>query len=355
MKKTPRHNLYVPKHRRKEASDGEERPGEPPSASDAEACQADEAGDPAIAADDGLALPQTGAPSKSTATGSSAEPVRRGRGNFKANFTSTTTASASKLLTKEEQTVRVYPDNTKSGSGYSKKTKRDPRTPEKNTEVDQLAEITATKLSLGESAQPTDATSEIAGKPDQEDLEEWELNDAEIAVASKPNTRSARKKPSPEPSYDEPSGPTLALELYDFPPTWKTHDIHAIFRQFEDAKGGYRLKWLEDTKALIIFGNALTAKTAYLETLDHPFVRVKPYEGRIPTDGSNSSQPRPVTTDMVARRMIAGALGVRTVRKTAEEMALDKQKLRDAENERRAQAAAKLKRERELNAAWEGS
>ncbi|KAI8928013.1 hypothetical protein BC831DRAFT_510345 [Entophlyctis helioformis] len=48
------------------------------------------------------------------------------------------------------------------------------------------------------------------------------------------------------------------------------------------------------------------------------------------TPRRQASEGRPVTTDMVARRLIAGALGVRAPRKTPEEMALDRQKLQDA-------------------------
>lgn len=54
--------------------------------------------------------------------------------------------------------------------------------------------------------------------------------------------------------------PTTVLDCYDFPPAFKTHHLHDIFREYENLRGGYRIKWLEDTRALIIFEHPSTGK-----------------------------------------------------------------------------------------------
>lgn len=54
--------------------------------------------------------------------------------------------------------------------------------------------------------------------------------------------------------------PTTVLDCYDFPAAFKTHHLHDIFREYENMRGGYRIKWLEDTRALIMFEHPSTGK-----------------------------------------------------------------------------------------------
>lgn len=63
---------------------------------------------------------------------------------------------------------------------------------------------------------------------------------------------------------------TKILELSGFPPHLKTRDLHQAFAVYEDEKGGYKIKWVDDTTALIIFSDAATAKKAYLRTIMSP-------------------------------------------------------------------------------------
>ncbi|KAN0060243.1 hypothetical protein ACQY0O_007572 [Thecaphora frezii] len=63
---------------------------------------------------------------------------------------------------------------------------------------------------------------------------------------------------------------TRILELSGFPPELKTRDIQQVFSQWEDDKGGFKIKWVDDTTALIIFSDPTTAKKAYLHTLMSP-------------------------------------------------------------------------------------
>lgn len=81
------------------------------------------------------------------------------------------------------------------------------------------------------------------------------------------------------PMVDEP---TVVLDCYDFPPAFKTHHLHDIFRSYEGVRGGYKIKWLSDTRALIIFDHPSTAKKAYIDNVTHALAKIRPYDG--PTD-----------------------------------------------------------------------
>jgi len=77
-------------------------------------------------------------------------------------------------------------------------------------------------------------------------------------------------------------GSTRILDVFDFPSTFKTHHLHEIFQEYENMRGGYRIKWMEDTRALIIFEHPATARKAYLDNVANQMATIKPYEG--PTD-----------------------------------------------------------------------
>ena len=101
------------------------------------------------------------------------------------------------------------------------------------------------------------------------------------------------------PVVDEP---TVILDCYDFPSAFKTHHLHDIFREYENMRGGYRIKWKDDTRALIIFEHPTTgkmilitmnithliilfiilAKKAYIDNVSNPLAKIRPYNG--PTD-----------------------------------------------------------------------
>lgn len=82
---------------------------------------------------------------------------------------------------------------------------------------------------------------------------------------------------------------TKILELSGFPPQLKTRDLQQIFAAYEEEKGGYKIKWVDDTTALIIFADPATAKKAYLRTIMSPPqqlindngipAKIKPYDG----------------------------------------------------------------------------
>ncbi|SPO20484.1 uncharacterized protein UTRI_00881_B [Ustilago trichophora] len=82
---------------------------------------------------------------------------------------------------------------------------------------------------------------------------------------------------------------TRILELSGFPPQLKTRDLQQVFAAYEEEKGGYKIKWVDDTTALIIFADPATAKKAYLRTIMSPPqqlindngvpAKIKPYDG----------------------------------------------------------------------------
>jgi len=83
---------------------------------------------------------------------------------------------------------------------------------------------------------------------------------------------------------------TRILHLSGFPPELKTRDIHSAFQAWEADKGGFKIKWIDDTSALVVFNDAVVAKRAYLQTLLSPPavlvsptstlpLQIRPYDG----------------------------------------------------------------------------
>ncbi|KAI8619288.1 hypothetical protein BC830DRAFT_1104811 [Chytriomyces sp. MP71] len=93
---------------------------------------------------------------------------------------------------------------------------------------------------------------------------------------------------------------------------------------------------------------------AYASLLSREGFKVQPYD-KGASSGSNSptNSKRPLRTDAVARRLIAGALGINLGKKSAEALARDEEKKRQIIDERREQARAVAKREEEVAKAWD--
>ncbi|KAH7922848.1 hypothetical protein BV22DRAFT_1106389 [Leucogyrophana mollusca] len=80
---------------------------------------------------------------------------------------------------------------------------------------------------------------------------------------------------------------TRILFLTGFPKELKTKDIQSAFAEWENASGGFKIKWRDDTSLLIVFQDAAVAKRAYLHTLAFPPAilstgtpaTIKPYDG----------------------------------------------------------------------------
>ncbi|KZT40221.1 hypothetical protein SISSUDRAFT_1044449 [Sistotremastrum suecicum HHB10207 ss-3] len=63
---------------------------------------------------------------------------------------------------------------------------------------------------------------------------------------------------------------TRILSLSGFSPVLKTKDVQQAFSEWENASGGFRIKWLDDTSLYIVFQDAGIAKRAYLSALASP-------------------------------------------------------------------------------------
>ncbi|KAG9304017.1 hypothetical protein G9A89_005927 [Geosiphon pyriformis] len=154
---------------------------------------------------------------------------------------------------------------------------------------------------------------------------------------------------------DAYEGSTRILDVFEFPASFKTHHLHEIFQEYESMRGGYRIKWMDDTRALIIFEHPATARKAYLDNVNNQLAQVKPYDG--PTDflqkNPNNAQPRarPVTTDMVAKRLVHGALGVR-VQRSPEQRQAERQILQNARDQREQKRSDAIRRSQDLDAAF---
>jgi hypothetical protein len=83
---------------------------------------------------------------------------------------------------------------------------------------------------------------------------------------------------------------TRILALSNFSPELKTRDIQAAFSEWENERGGFKIKWVDDTSLLLVFADANTAKRAYLSTILSPppaltsptsasAALIKPYDG----------------------------------------------------------------------------
>jgi len=84
---------------------------------------------------------------------------------------------------------------------------------------------------------------------------------------------------------------TRILTLSGFPPELKTRDIQTAFSQWETERGGFKIKWVDDTTLMLVFTDASVAKKAYLSTLleppaqlvsstgDYKKACIKPYDG----------------------------------------------------------------------------
>lgn len=49
---------------------------------------------------------------------------------------------------------------------------------------------------------------------------------------------------------------TRILSLSGFSPVLKTKDVQQAFSEWENASGGFRIKWLDDTSLYIVFQDA---------------------------------------------------------------------------------------------------
>ncbi|XP_033005790.1 coiled-coil domain-containing protein R3HCC1L isoform X1 [Lacerta agilis] len=141
------------------------------------------------------------------------------------------------------------------------------------------------------------------------------------------------------------------IEIYDFPAEFRTEDLLHVFCSYQ--KKGFDIKWVDDTHALGIFSSPITARDAL--STKHLMVKTRPLsqatraaktKARAFSEFLQPAKERPETSAVLARRLVTGALGVRSNQSKAE---------REAER-RQLQAARERKRleMKQREDAWEG-
>ncbi|KAF8711802.1 hypothetical protein RHS03_01442, partial [Rhizoctonia solani] len=96
--------------------------------------------------------------------------------------------------------------------------------------------------------------------------------------------------PPPPPPQQLSACVTRILSLSGFPQSLKTRDVQQAFAEYDQDRGGFRIKWVDDTSLLLVFNDAAVAKKAYLNTLLSPpaallspasttRIQIKPYDG----------------------------------------------------------------------------
>nr|XP_047916561.1 coiled-coil domain-containing protein R3HCC1L [Anser cygnoides]XP_047916562.1 coiled-coil domain-containing protein R3HCC1L [Anser cygnoides]XP_047916563.1 coiled-coil domain-containing protein R3HCC1L [Anser cygnoides] len=171
-----------------------------------------------------------------------------------------------------------------------------------------------------------------------------------------------RRQSLQEPRFDyygaEPAAPDLSdaelphvIEIYDFPPDFRTEDLLRVFCSYQ--KKGFDIKWVDDTHALGIFSSPITARDAL--STKHLMVKTRPLsqgtraakaKARAYADYLQPAKERPETSAALARRLVIGALGVRSPQTPAQ---------RDAERKKLQEARERKRLEnKQREDAWEG-
>ncbi|GCC34753.1 hypothetical protein chiPu_0013229 [Chiloscyllium punctatum] len=153
-----------------------------------------------------------------------------------------------------------------------------------------------------------------------------------------------------EPDIDD-SEFSHIVEIYDFPAGFKTEDLLRAFSIYQ--KKGFDIKWVDDTHALGLFSSAIAARDAM--STKHPMLKTRPLsqasrsskvKARSCAEFLLPAKERPQTSAMLARRLVIGALGVRSNQTKAEREA-ERKKLKEAREQKQLAA-------QQIEDAWEG-
>ncbi|KAL8187498.1 UNVERIFIED_CONTAM: Coiled-coil domain-containing protein r3hcc1l [Gekko kuhli] len=141
------------------------------------------------------------------------------------------------------------------------------------------------------------------------------------------------------------------IEIYDFPPEFRMEDLLRVFCSYQ--KKGFDIKWIDDTHALGIFSSPIAAQDAL--STKHLMVKTRPLsqatraaksKARSYAEFLQPAKERPETSAALARRLVTGALGVRSKQSKAEREA-ERQQLQAARERKRLEA-------KQREDAWEG-
>lgn len=141
------------------------------------------------------------------------------------------------------------------------------------------------------------------------------------------------------------------VEIYDFPSEFKTEDLLKCFHT--NQQRGLDIQWIDETHALGLFSSPLAAREALRSK--HPLMKVRPLsksssstkaKARSCADYLLPAKERPQTSAALARKLVIGALGVKS-NLTKEQREAERKKLQEAREQKRQ--AAKQRED-----AWEG-
>ncbi|XP_023131039.2 coiled-coil domain-containing protein R3HCC1L [Amphiprion ocellaris] len=141
------------------------------------------------------------------------------------------------------------------------------------------------------------------------------------------------------------------VEIYDFPTEFKTEDLLKLFQCYQQR--GFDIKWIDDTHALGLFSSPIAAREALRSK--NPLMKLRPLsksssatkaKARSCSDYLLPAKERPQTSASLARRLVIGALGVKS-NLTKEQREAERKKLQEAKEQKRL--AAKQRED-----AWEG-
>ncbi|XP_071359825.1 coiled-coil domain-containing protein R3HCC1L [Trachinotus anak] len=141
------------------------------------------------------------------------------------------------------------------------------------------------------------------------------------------------------------------VEIYDFPEDFKTEDLLKLFQCYQ--KRGFDIKWIDDTHALGLFSSPIAAREALRSK--HPLMKLRPLsksssatkaKARSCSDYLLPAKERPQTSAALARKLVIGALGVKS-NLTKEQREAERRKLQEAREQKRLEAKQK-------EDAWEG-
>uniref|UniRef100_A0A3Q3C0J0 R3H domain and coiled-coil containing 1-like n=1 Tax=Haplochromis burtoni TaxID=8153 RepID=A0A3Q3C0J0_HAPBU len=137
------------------------------------------------------------------------------------------------------------------------------------------------------------------------------------------------------------------VEIYDFPTEFKTEDLLKLFQCY---KRGFDIKWIDDTHALGLFSSPIAREALRSK---NPLMKLRPLSKSSSATKAKArscsyllpAKERPQTSAALARKLVIGALGVKS-NLTKEQREAERKKLQEARQKR---LAAKQRED-----AWEG-
>uniref|UniRef100_A0A3B5MDE9 R3H domain and coiled-coil containing 1-like n=1 Tax=Xiphophorus couchianus TaxID=32473 RepID=A0A3B5MDE9_9TELE len=137
------------------------------------------------------------------------------------------------------------------------------------------------------------------------------------------------------------------VEIYDFPAEFKTEDLLRLFQCYQR---GFDIKWIDDSHALGLFSSPVAREALRTK---HPLMKLRPLSKSSNATKAKArscsyllpAKERPQTSAALARKLVIGALGVKS-NLTKEQREAEKKKLQQAKQKH---LAAKQRED-----AWEG-